>query len=82
MFYPIFYSFPLLLAALFGYNDVIRLLLTSPDLDINKADREGNTALMIAVETDFIDTIKLLLSHPNIDIKHQNEEGVFNFLLI
>lgn len=76
-------SFPLLLASLFGYNDVVRLLLTSPAIEVNKQDRQGNTSLIIAIDEGYIDTVRLLLSHKDIDISLGNDRGIlFYFFLI
>lgn len=69
-------SFPLLLASLFGYNDVIRLLLTSPKIEVNKQDTQGNTSLIIAIDEGYVDTVKLLLSHRDVDVLVTNNHGV------
>ncbi|MCY3974319.1 MAG: ankyrin repeat domain-containing protein [Simkaniaceae bacterium] len=42
-------------------EEVVRLLLAHPDIDITQSDRKGNTALMFAARSGRKDVVKLLL---------------------
>ena len=66
---------PLMLAALFGYTDVVQLLLCDPRVDINHSAQQGVTALKLAVEFGHVDTVRVLLSHPNCDLEMENSFG-------
>ncbi len=57
----------LLCAAQNGHTEVVRRLLTMPDIAIN-ATRNGWTALMLAAEEGHIEVVRLLLARPDIAI--------------
>ena len=48
--------------------NVVELLLKHTDLDINKKDNLGNTAIMQAVRLDKEDVVDLLLPHPRVKL--------------
>jgi len=57
---------PLILAAAYGHEDVVRLLLTSPEVDVN-ARSQGRSALVHATYAEESVTRELLLAHPDCD---------------
>ncbi|MCP4747312.1 MAG: hypothetical protein GY874_14400, partial [Desulfobacteraceae bacterium] len=61
---------PLCRAAWKGYTDVVKLLLSHPEIDVNK-DRP----LYWAAKNGHIEIVKLLLSHPEIDVNQANNIG-------
>lgn len=58
-----------------GDINSIKILLTCPDLDINKASSDGATALYAAFFFEQIEVIRLLLKHPGIDVNKINPNG-------
>lgn len=56
----------LMVAASLGYTEVVRILLLSPDIDIN-AQSKGLTALILAEYNDQPEVSELLLAHPDCD---------------
>ena len=58
----------LLLAASEGHMDVLRALLAHPDIDVNKRNADGHTALMMAC-TGKAEALKLLASDPRVDLE-------------
>jgi ankyrin repeat protein len=66
---------PLWLAALFGYTDVVRLLLAADGTNINPAG--PGTPLMIAAHEGHEDTVRVLLGHPRVNIAQTATDGVF-----
>lgn len=73
-------SFPLYLASLFGYDDIISLLLTHPDIDINQQSFDGYSPLFMAISEEYFDTVDYLLSNPKIDMTLPNHDGI-SFIL-
>ena len=64
----------LLIAAIYGYTDIVRLLLKY-DADPNIKDNYGDTALMGASDKGHIDIVRLLLEKgADPDIKNKYEE--------
>ena len=55
-------------AAHFGHDTVAALLLTHPDIDVNKVDYLGKTPLSIAAQADRPSVMQLLLTHPDVDV--------------
>jgi ankyrin repeat protein len=63
---------PLHFAALNGYTDVVRLLLTT-NAEVNAKDDTGTTPLHLAVAKEHKDVVELLLAHKaNVDSKDKN----------
>ena len=54
--------------------DIVRRLLAAPGIDINAKDKDGNTALIVAVKRVHTAIVDLLLAAPGIDID-VNAEG-------
>jgi ankyrin repeat protein len=61
-------------AASQGDTDVVMALMTTPGMDINKLDRDGNTALIVAAQNGRSYTVKALLKIPGILVNHRGEE--------
>ena len=53
----------LIIAAVFGQIDIVRYLLSLPDVDVHDRDAEGDTALHLAAHHKLPDMVKLLLEH-------------------
>jgi ankyrin repeat protein len=52
-----------------GHGEVVRLLLTKSDIDINKATTTGGwTALYAACQNGHVEIVRRLLQQPTIDI--------------
>lgn len=65
---PDFHGYtPLMFASLFGYCDIIELLLSDPRVDPNFENDDGLTALDFAVSSGYIDAVRILLTH-NVDL--------------
>jgi ankyrin repeat protein len=60
--------------------DVVRKLLTKPNININETDNWGNTALMSACNKGHIDVVNLLLDNRQTDVNLTNHKG-FNALI-
>ena len=58
-----------------GRAEVVRLLLSKSDIDINKAKDTGATALHVASQNNHIVVVELLLSKSEIDINRVKKDG-------
>ncbi len=68
-------SYPALIEAVVrGYMQLFTTLIDC-GADINLKDKNGNTALMVALEQGRSSFIKMLLHHQSIDLKLQNDLG-------
>jgi len=56
------------LASLFGFTDIVRLLLTDRQIDVNDVSRDGIVSLFSTVKSGFDDTVRALLNHLKIDL--------------
>jgi len=65
-----------MIACAMGYIDVVRSLLHQERLSMDLTNREGNNALIMAVQNRHADIIELLLRYRSIDINHVNQDGV------
>ena len=65
----------LMIAAFFGYDEIVEPLSQRVDLQVNLQDQEGNTALALAVSQGNASVVKLLLNHPDIEINLPNTVG-------
>ena len=72
---------PLMIACKNGHKEVVKLLLSSPNLDINMEDDEdlSKTALLIACYNGYEAIVEMLLSHEYIQV---NKAGGFSRFLI
>lgn len=66
---------PLTLASWSKSPELIAVLLAEADIDVNKVDARGNSALITASTYGSISTVAALLRHPNINILQRNREG-------
>jgi ankyrin repeat protein len=64
----------LLRAASAGNADTVRTLLTSPNVDVNGVDDQGNTALILAARFGHNDVVRTLLL-AKADTKVKNKDG-------
>jgi ankyrin repeat protein len=69
----------LTLAAEYGYEDVVRLLL-SGEADTNMCDQDGDTALIVAACMGHENVLKVLLASRRLNLAHKNKKG-YNALL-
>ncbi|ERF69237.1 hypothetical protein EPUS_09501 [Endocarpon pusillum Z07020] len=74
------YGTPLSEAAFRGHVEVVVLLLTNPDVDVNIQNFQGHTALFRAIRGEAImgnneDTVRLLLTRGDLDINLSDELG-------
>lgn len=58
---------PLMFASLFGYCDIMELLLSDPRVDPNFESDGGLSALHLAMNGGYIDAVRILLTH-NVDL--------------
>lgn len=66
-------SFPLLKATKKEYPTIVKILLTHPDIEVNK-DYEGRTALITAANKGNTQIVELLLNHPKIKINQKSTD--------
>eukprot|EP01084_Bolivina_argentea_P043011 79271_1 len=64
---------PLWIASLQGHNDVIRILLSHPVIDIDYKDLSGVNALWIACQNNNSEVVELLLHPRNVVIGEQTD---------
>ena len=57
-----------MLAAAFGRDDILKLLLSTSALDANMRDERGRTALCYAIENRHINTSRFLLDCPAVEV--------------
>ena len=58
-----------------GHTDVVRVLVSLPGIDINKADNGGWTPLRAASRSGHTDVVRVLVSLPGIDINKADNYG-------
>ena len=61
------------IAARNGNNDICRLLLSRPTIDVNVKNKWKSTPLMIAAGSGNLDVVELLLRHPRTQVDLQAE---------
>lgn len=66
---------PLMIAALKGHENVVRLLSGKENVNINAQNGCGDTALWCAAESGHTAVVKLLLERLDVDVKRKNAEG-------
>lgn len=67
---------PLHLAAKAGCRAIVELAITTPDLNPNQTDYQGNTYLHLAVQSGSYDIVELLVSNDAVDIGTTNSFGL------
>ena len=66
---------PLIIAALNGRTECVRLLLAAPGININQAGQQGATPLLCAALNGHKECVRLLLAAPGIDVNMADEDG-------
>jgi hypothetical protein len=66
---------PLSLATTQGHSEVVQLLLTRDDIDVNSEDQYGNSPLFYAANSGHLEVTKHLLARDDIDVNSKDEEG-------
>ena len=62
-------------AAVAGDNDIVQMMLRQPELKVNEADLDGDTALMMGLNYLSSKTYQEFLKHPDIDVYVRNRYG-------
>jgi ankyrin repeat protein len=65
----------LIVAASKENNEIVKLLLEHPKINVNIQDYLERTALIVAASNKNNETVKLLLEHPNINVDIKNADG-------
>lgn len=52
-----------------GYLEIVRLLLSQPDIDVNKPNKKNSTPLIEACRKGRTDIVRLMVKHPKVDIE-------------
>lgn len=60
-----------------GQYDIISLLLTHPNINVNCQNNAGIAPLHLATEKCSIDIVFLLLQQKNIDVNIKDEKGIY-----
>jgi len=63
-------------AALEGNAGEMKQLLAAPGIDVNRANKWGETPLRLAIEEGHLEMVKLLLAAPGIDVNRADEHGI------
>ncbi len=66
---------PLTNVAFFGHEESMRILLSTPGIDVNKLNSNGSHALLIATQKGHTDCVRMLLAAPGININHVDRSG-------
>jgi len=66
---------PLIWAAFYGRDKVVKALLQHPQIDPNCKDENGNTAIIWAAICGYDKVVTILLQHPQTDPNFKNEHG-------
>ena len=64
-----------MIASMHGHSEVVQTLLKAPNIDVNAADRNGLTSLMLASARGHAHVVRLLLSCSKVDITKREENG-------
>ena len=62
-------------ASVKGDNEIVGRLLVHPEMDVNKANDDGGTALTIASQKGHTEVVERLLAHPDIDVNKALTNG-------
>ena len=66
---------PLTQASNKGHIESVRILLSVPNIYVNKAGKDGNIPLIQATNSGHIEIVRLLLDIPNIDVNKAGNDG-------
>ena len=64
-------------SARWGHTEVVRALLAAPGIDLNKVNKDGMTAVMLAASRGHIEVVMTLLAAPGIDINKRATRGEY-----
>ena len=65
-----------MLGVWYSYHDLVRLILSRPDIMLNAQDANGDTALAIAGRKNDCELAKIILSHQEANINLPNKYGL------
>mmetsp|Transcript_25180 Transcript_25180/g.42156 ORF Transcript_25180/g.42156 Transcript_25180/m.42156 type:complete len:345 (+) Transcript_25180:368-1402(+) len=66
---------PLYIAASKGDFQMVKMLVTHPDIDVNIAMQDGATPLYIAACRGDVDVVRQLMTHPEVDVNAATQMG-------
>ena len=66
---------PLICAAKNGRTTCMRLLLAAPSIDVNKGNKDGESALSGAIANNHTECVRILLAAPGIDVNKASNSG-------
>ena len=72
----------LIIASLNADSEVVGLLLTRHDINVNTVDGDGSTALIIASLNGHTEIVRLLLTHPGINVNKMSTIHGYTALII
>jgi ankyrin repeat protein len=58
-----------------GLKEIVKLLLSHPDINVSPQDETGETPLHTAARKDYMEILVLLLAHPGMDVNSQDSSG-------
>ncbi|XP_037703364.1 photoreceptor ankyrin repeat protein [Choloepus didactylus] len=65
-----------MVACCHGFGSIVALLSRCPFLDVNQQDKEGDTALMLAVQAGHVALVNLLLNYyAGVDLERRDQRG-------
>ncbi|OWY51284.1 hypothetical protein AALT_g4570 [Alternaria alternata] len=67
---------PLHLAAAQGMEEMVKILLAHPGIDVNSRDKSGETPLQAAAYNGYMQILVLLLAHPDTDVNSRDDKGI------
>lgn len=67
---------PIIIAAYYGQENILRLLLRFPGIDVNARKFTGATALFFAIDRGYENIVELLLQAPGIDVNAHTLDGI------
>lgn len=67
---------PLSYAAMNNQVDIVKILLSHPDISVDERDNNNNTPLMVAVLNSSIDVVKLLIKDGRSDVNASDWKGM------
>ena len=65
----------LLIAAHFGFTEILEILLQQPGIEVNKINSNGETALMMACVRRLAEIVHELISYPGIKRNTVDRKG-------
>lgn len=72
---------PLVLAASCGNPEIVKILLNTPGIDINRTNDDNSSAIYTAAQGGHVECLKLLVSIPEADTNLATNEGITPLLM-